>query len=413
MTSIENVAGAIDRLVSGTGTASPTDGWTVSKHREGVIVAHRAGTAPQPEDWRSRLTGYLTHLPNVKLVGAKRLGRDGTVFSMGEFIVHPKGFHHHGKGSPAAAFRFPEEVDAVAGGAFAVDQATFDAAGGAEALEGELGAVELSLRIRQAGGRCVAVPDVAVTDETTPQPTEAEADAFRGRWGFDWLAADLDAARQRWSGTGLLWNVRLHGCAMPFAKYEARPAMHWDSYANVKVYRQRADALVRIVRQVVPADGATVLDLGCGDGLFSHLLAQQQLNVIGVDLERSAIEQARAKTQAERSAGRAPEFHVSDGGALPFDDGSMHAVALFDVIEHLPNPIALLREVVRVLRRGGRLVLSTPAWQLGGWSDPIYHVTEYTMEELTRQVQAAGLTVTSTGKIGGTYRDLIVIAQRD
>jgi len=412
MTSIDTAASAIDRMTTSPGSSSTKDaGWTIAEHDDDVLVAHRVDAPPEPADWADRLAGYLTLLPNVQLVGAKRLSRDGTVFSFGEFLVHPKGFHHWGKGAPAEAFRFPEEVDAIAGGAFAVERSAFEAAGGAAMLEGVLGAIELSLHIRMSGGRCIAVPDVVVTDETTPEPGKDEARSFQQQWGFDWNAADLDVARRRWRGTGLLWNVRLHGRAMPFEKYDQRPAMHWDSYAKVDVYRKRADHLAKLVAQNAATDGGMVLDLGCGDGLFTHLMAQQQLEAIGIDVEASAIEQAKAKTRGQPYAGNAPQFIATDGGALPFEDDSMQAVAMFDVIEHLPNPIALLREVARVLKPSGALILSTPAWQLGGWSDPIYHVTEYTMDELTRQIRAAGFAVSNTGMIGGVYRDLIVIAR--
>ena len=385
-----------------------------------MVIVRRTGdlpapdpNPPQPADWRERLAGYLRNLrgAGVRVVGAKRLADDGGLFSMGEFVVHPKGFHHLGRGVGAEAYRFPEEVDTVAGGLLAVDESAFDAAGGPALLRGQLGAVELGLEVRRGGGRCVVVPDVIVADGFSPRPDAAQDAAFVERWGFDWRCADLDIVRQRHAGTGLLWNVRLHGRAMPFEKYRHRPAFHFKSYEQVEPFRARADHLASLVAQVTP--GGVVLDLGCGDGLFSHLLARRGLEVTGLDPEAAAIEQARKETAGREYPGPPPKFAVGRGEAPAVDDGSVATVVMFDVIEHLPNPVAVLRSVGRVLAPGGHLVLSTPAWSYGGWSDPVYHVCEYTEGELIEQIVAAsGLEVVTTGMIKGLYRDLVVVARR-
>ncbi len=349
-------------------------------------------------------------MPRVVAVGAKRLFTDGRVFSMGEFVVHPKGFHHQGQGVPGSAYRFPEEVDVISGGVLAIQAQAFQAAGGIELLSGELGALTLGLVLRRAGGRCVVVPHVVVTDEHTPQPDEFEQRTFREHWGFDYRAADLAAVRRDHAGSGLLWNVRFHARGMPFEKYVQRPTVHWDNYDQVDVYRQRADHLATLVKQICPT--GRVLDMGCGDGLFSHLFAMGGAQVTGIDPEPQAIEQAREKTRQRQYPVIPPRFLLGSGEQLDLPEAGFDAVIMLDVIEHLPNPVAVLRQVRRLLAPGGALLVSTPGWQFGAWSDPVYHVTEYTMDELVRQIQAAtGLKVTNTGIIKGVYRDLIVIAK--
>jgi SAM-dependent methyltransferase len=419
---------------------------TVERHGDALILIQAGARQPRPEDWRDRLLESLRAIPGVAAVGAKRLAPDGRLHSMGEFIVHPKGFHHLGRGLDAAAYRFPEEVDAVCGGVMAVRA---DAIGrtrmhepsGARAKSeenglGDLATLDLCLAIRRSGFRIVVIPHVTVEDSSSPRPTEVEREAFRVKWGFDWRAADLDAVRARHAGTGLQWNIRYHASPLAFEKYQQRPALHWANYRSVEPYRKRADHLVSLVRRATPPRGR-VLDLGCGDGLFSFLIGRLGHEVIGIDPEEAALAQAEAQCaaaigrtrppdnppapftptkqmddDAARDQPRTPRFIRASAESLPLEACSIDTIAMFDVIEHLPNPVAVLREVQRVLRRGGKLVLSTPAWQFGASSDPCYHICEYTLEELTGQIEAAtSLRVAETGQIGGVYRDLLVIAQ--
>ncbi|MHB1156510.1 MAG: class I SAM-dependent methyltransferase [Phycisphaerales bacterium] len=411
--------------------STTTDRWLTTMTDQVVFVRSATARDAQPDDWRERLSAFM-RLTGVACVGAKRLaGNDKQhIFSMGEMVVHPKGYHHHGGETNFRCYRFPEEVDAIAGGVMAVDRKAFEAVNGAELLRGELGGVRLGLALRKAGYRVVTVPQVVVTDAHEVSPAPEEEAAFGKTWGFDWRAADMKVVRETYAGTGLLWNVRFHADAMPFDRYDYRPAPVWVSYQQAEVFRQRADHLCKMAaklaqgKEAEPAEAGrrgqliapagTLLEIGCGDGLFSHLIASLGVEVVGLDPEERGISQAIEKTKEQVYAGPRPRYMVGGGEKLPFEDGAFAAVCLFDVIEHLDNPVAVLREIVRVLRPGGQALLVTPMWQYGGWSDPMYHATEYTMSQLVNQISAVGgLTVTNAATIGGVYRDAVVTARKN
>jgi SAM-dependent methyltransferase len=102
-----------------------------------------------------------------------------------------------------------------------------------------------------------------------------------------------------------------------------------------------------------PRPGATLLDLGCGDGAFTERVARrvQAERVLGVELYEAAAVQAE---------GRGVEVHRADLGAqLPFADGSIDVVHSNQVIEHLPGTDHFMREIRRVLAPGGFAVVST------------------------------------------------------
>ena len=107
--------------------------------------------------------------------------------------------------------------------------------------------------------------------------------------------------------------------------------------------------------------GPDVLDVGCSQGIASILLAREGHRVIGIDREREAIRAARERLDQEETQVRERvEFRVGEGRAVGFPDGSFDAVLLGELLEHQLDPGKLLAEARRVLRPGGRIVVTTP-----------------------------------------------------
>ena len=116
------------------------------------------------------------------------------------------------------------------------------------------------------------------------------------------------------------------------------------------------------------APGERVLDLGCGEGRHCHGLHMLGgVEVVGVDLDEPSLEKARAGL--ETLPPRRPDdptktsFSVADATALPFPDDSFDALICSEVLEHLPDYPAAIKEMRRVLKPGGRLCVTVPrAW---------------------------------------------------
>jgi SAM-dependent methyltransferase len=109
------------------------------------------------------------------------------------------------------------------------------------------------------------------------------------------------------------------------------------------------------IPQLPPVDGLRVLEIGCGRGGFSRYLASKGADLVAADLSPAAVEMAgRRLTPFDRA-----EPVVADIQALRFERDSFDLVVSLDTIEHVPYPTRAVAELVRVLRPGGRLILTT------------------------------------------------------
>jgi SAM-dependent methyltransferase len=135
--------------------------------------------------------------------------------------------------------------------------------------------------------------------------------------------------------------------------------------------------------------GERVLDLGCGAGRFLSLLEDG----VGVEISEGAAERARRHGEVRL---------LEADGTLPFGHGEVDLVWCSEVLEHVPDALGLLQECRRVLRPGGRLLVTTPdhslprrlaiaALRFDEHFDPLgQHVRFFTRRSLAATLRAAG-----------------------
>lgn len=112
------------------------------------------------------------------------------------------------------------------------------------------------------------------------------------------------------------------------------------------------------------ATGSKILDVGCGVGQVVKALREKGLEAQGVDVSEPNIR------KANEHVGHCTLY---EGNQLPFRDNTFQSVGAFNVLEHVEEPEAFIRELVRVLKPGGRLVISSPNFlRVLGFRD--YHV---------------------------------------
>lgn len=158
-----------------------------------------------------------------------------------------------------------------------------------------------------------------------------------------------------------------------------------------RMFEHRLDLLPR------PESGQALLDVGAAAGIFVERARARGWDARGVEPSAWASQYAREQLKQPVATGTLKSL------ALP--DASLDALTLWEVIEHLPDPLGELREMRRILRPGGVLALSTPdagstvTRMLGmrwpGWSKVPEHLFFFDEASLTRLLRRAGFEVTT------------------
>jgi 2-polyprenyl-3-methyl-5-hydroxy-6-metoxy-1,4-benzoquinol methylase len=183
-----------------------------------------------------------------------------------------------------------------------------------------------------------------------------------------------------------------------------KDAPHW-----LRTYRRRAEVLPRL------SPGSRVLDVGCAAGFFLEVMRERGFDTWGVEVSAPIAEEAQRRLGRER-------IHVGTLDNAPYQEGEFDLVTFWDVVEHLPDPVEVLRQARPLLKPGGLLLIETQnvesrfarlmgrRWQHFKQAEHLWHFSPSTATAL---FHASGYSVERlTARRAGKYVSLDFIVER-
>jgi 2-polyprenyl-3-methyl-5-hydroxy-6-metoxy-1,4-benzoquinol methylase len=182
---------------------------------------------------------------------------------------------------------------------------------------------------------------------------------------------------------GIWYSADMERVSYPDTGHEAAFAVEESSFW----FRHRNDCIAEVARQFPPAAGGAIFDIGGGNGYVTRGLINAGFNAVLVEPGPAGANNARRRGLEN--------VICATSDAARFNESSLSAVGLFDVIEHVDNDLAFLRSIRLIMRDDGMLYATVPAYQ-SLWSDEdedAGHFRRHTIASISRVVEAAGFEV--------------------
>ena len=130
----------------------------------------------------------------------------------------------------------------------------------------------------------------------------------------------------------------------------------------------------RIIEELNPKEGEKIIDLGCGTGYYLFLLSSLpiELNLTGFDNDEKAIKEAEGNLEK-----KGVNFTVGDLHKMPFKDRTFDKAIMSEVLEHVEEDVQVLKEVHRILKPNGVIVISVPSINYPFFWDPFNWILQH------------------------------------
>ena len=151
-------------------------------------------------------------------------------------------------------------------------------------------------------------------------------------------------------------------------------------------HRGKLTMIDRLLRPHLSA-GSRILEVGCGAGNLLLQATVARSHPVALDLSMQALTFVRSRLEEAKAGKEAPDGFIcmqAIGECLPLQSNSFDCVILSEVIEHLEAPQISIREAARVLRPGGRLLITTPNYR------SFWPIMEWTVDRLNMAPKMAG-----------------------
>lgn len=201
--------------------------------------------------------------------------------------------------------------------------------------------------------------------------------------------------------------------------HEDVPANHYDQGLKNNFFQwywhnKRFGALKKVVKPVA----GNVLDIGCHGGTFTQVILGKinSRNIYGIDVSHQAIDYIKKKIPYGN-------FQVARAEKLPFKDDYFDAIFCLEVLEHVDDPVSAVREIKRVLKKGGYGVILIPSdsnlfkivWFLWTLYYPVWrhaHVQSFTGDKLDELIKDIGFKILKSKTFNFGMLKLVVFEKK-